>query len=39
MKKVIAAFNAALVPHTTGIAGQGLHQHYAILVDNAGIPF
>jgi len=40
MKKVIAAFNMTLdgvCDHTTGIADEGLHQHYSDLIDNAGI--
>jgi dihydrofolate reductase len=40
MRKVIAAFNMTLdgvCDHTTGIADEGLHQHYSDLVDNAGI--
>jgi dihydrofolate reductase len=40
MKKVIAAFNMTLdgiCDHTTGIADEGLHQHYADLIDNAGV--
>ncbi len=40
MKKVIAAFNMTLdgvCDHTTGVADEGLHQHYAELLDNAGI--
>jgi dihydrofolate reductase len=40
MIKVIAAFNMTLdgvCDHTTGIADEGLHQHYSDLVDNAGI--
>ncbi|MDB5118863.1 MAG: bifunctional deaminase-reductase domain protein [Sphingobacteriales bacterium] len=40
MKKVIAAFNMTLdgvCDHTTGIADEGLHQHYSDLVDNAGV--
>src|SRR3954452_23543689 len=40
MKKVIAAFNMTLdgvCDHTTGIADEGLHQHYSDLLDNAGI--
>lgn len=40
MKKVIAAFNMTLdgvCDHTTGVADEGLHQHYADLVDSAGI--
>ena len=40
MKKVIGAFNMTLdgvCDHTTGIADEGLHQHYADLIDNAGI--
>ena len=40
MRKVIAAFNMTLdgvCDHTTGIADEGLHQHYSDLIDNAGI--
>ena len=40
MRKVIAAFNMTLdgvCDHTTGIADEGLHQHYADLVNNAGV--
>lgn len=40
MKKVIAAFNMMLdgvCDHTAGIADEGLHQHYADLIDNAGV--
>lgn len=40
MRKVIAAFNMTLdgvCDHTTGIADEGLHQHYADLIDNAGV--
>ncbi|WP_290789682.1 dihydrofolate reductase family protein [Flavihumibacter sp. UBA7668] len=40
MNKVIAAFNMTLdgvCDHTTGIADDDLHQHYAELIDNAGI--
>lgn len=40
MKKVIAAFNMTLdgvCDHTTGIADEELHQHYADLIDNAGV--
>ena len=40
MRKVIAAFNMTLdgvCDHTTGIADEGLHQHYSHLVDNAGV--
>lgn len=40
MQKVIAAFNMTLdgvCDHTTGIADEELHQHYADLIDNAGI--
>ena len=40
MKKVIAAFNMTLdgvCDHTAGIADDGLHQHYAELIDNAGV--
>ncbi|MFA6151088.1 MAG: dihydrofolate reductase family protein [Chitinophagaceae bacterium] len=39
-RKVIAAFNMTLdgvCDHTTGIADEGLHQHYADLIDNAGV--
>lgn len=40
MKKVIAAFNMTLdgvCDHTAGIADEELHQHYAELVNKAGI--
>jgi|SRR5687768_2766291 len=40
MKKVIAAFNMTLdgvCDHTTGIADDELHQHYAKLIDNGGV--
>lgn len=40
MRKVIAAFNMTLdgvCDHTTGIADEELHQHYAELIDNAGV--
>ncbi|MBB2147237.1 dihydrofolate reductase [Pedobacter sp. LMG 31464] len=40
MKKVIAAFNMTLdgvCDHTAGIADEGLHQHYADLIDNGGV--
>lgn len=40
MQKVIAAFNMTLdgvCDHTTGIADDELHQHYADLIDNAGV--
>ena len=40
MRRVIAAFNMTLdgfCDHTTGIADEGLHQHYSDLVDNAGV--
>ncbi|RYD79496.1 MAG: dihydrofolate reductase [Sphingobacteriales bacterium] len=40
MRKVIAAFNMTLdgvCDHTTGVADEGLHQHYAELIDNAGV--
>jgi dihydrofolate reductase len=40
MRKVISAFNMTLdgvCDHTTGIADEGLHQHYSDLVDNAGV--
>jgi dihydrofolate reductase len=40
MRKVIAAFNMTLdgvCDHTAGIADDGLHQHYAELIDNAGV--
>lgn len=40
MRKVIAAFNMTLdgvCDHTAGIADEGLHQHYADLLDNAGV--
>jgi hypothetical protein len=37
MVKVIAAFNMTLdgvCDHTTGVADEGLHQHYADLIDD-----
>lgn len=40
MKKVIAAFNMTLdgfCDHTTGVADEELHQHYAELIDNGGV--
>ena len=40
MGKVIAAFNMTLdgvCDHTTGVADEGLHQHYAELIDNSGV--
>lgn len=40
MGKVIAAFNMTLdgvCDHTTGVADEGLHQHYAELIENAGV--
>ena len=40
MRKVIAAFNMTLdgvCDHTTGVADEGLHQHYADLIDNGGV--
>lgn len=40
MRKVIAAFNMTLdgvCDHTTGVADEGLHQHYAELIDNGGV--
>ncbi|MCZ8217483.1 MAG: dihydrofolate reductase family protein [Cyclobacteriaceae bacterium] len=40
MRKVIAAFNMTLdgvCDHTAGIADEGLHQHYADLINNGGI--
>lgn len=40
MKKVIAAFNMTLdgtCDHTTGIADEELHQHYAELIAHAGM--
>ena len=40
MRKVIAAFNMTLdgvCDHTTGIADEGLHQHYADLINNGGV--
>lgn len=40
MRKVIAAFNMTLdgvCDHTAGIADEGLHQHYADLLNNAGV--
>ncbi|MES2479201.1 MAG: dihydrofolate reductase family protein [Bacteroidota bacterium] len=40
MRKVVAAFNMTLdgvCDHTTGIADDELHQHYADLIDNGGV--
>ncbi|WP_379968033.1 dihydrofolate reductase family protein [Epilithonimonas sp. UC225_85] len=40
MTKVIAAFNMTLdgvCDHTAGIADEGLHQHYADLIDQADV--
>ncbi|MCE7042515.1 dihydrofolate reductase family protein [Dyadobacter sp. CY312] len=40
MRKVIAAFNMTLdgvCDHTTGVADEGLHQHYADLMDGGGV--
>jgi dihydrofolate reductase len=40
MRKVIAAFNMTLdgvCDHTTGVADEGLHKHYAELIDNGGV--
>lgn len=40
MVKVIAAFNMTLdgvCDHTTGVADEGLHQHYADLIDDGGV--
>lgn len=40
MRRIIAAFNMTLdgvCDHTTGIADDGLHQHYAELINNAGV--
>lgn len=40
MRKVIAAFNTTIdenCDHTVGIADNELHQHYADLLDNAGV--
>ena len=40
MRKVIAAMNITLdgfCDHTAGIADEELHQHYAELLDNAGV--
>lgn len=40
MKKVIAVFNMTLdgvCDHRAGIADEGLHQHYAELLNNAGV--
>lgn len=40
MRKVIAAINMTLdgiCDHTTGIPDEDLHQHYAELLDNAGV--
>jgi len=42
MKKVIAAFNMTLdgiCDHTAGIADEGLHRHYAELIENGSIIF
>src|SRR5664279_6346387 len=40
MRKVIAAINMTLdgvCDHTAGIADKQLHQHYAELINNAGV--
>lgn len=40
MRKVIAAFNMTLdgvCDHTTGVADEGLHQHYTDLIDHSGV--
>jgi dihydrofolate reductase len=40
MRKVIAAFNMTLdgvCDHTTGVADEGLHRHYAELIDNGDV--
>lgn len=40
MRKVIAAFNTTIdgnCDHSAGIADEELHQHYADLLDNAGV--
>ena len=40
MRRVIAAFNMTLdgvCDHTAGVADEGLHQHYADLLNNAGV--
>jgi dihydrofolate reductase len=40
MVKVIAAFNMTLdgvCDHTTGVADEDLHQHYADLIDDGGV--
>lgn len=40
MRKVIAAINMTLdgfCDHTAGLADEELHQHYAKLIDNAGV--
>ena len=40
MRKVIAAFNMTLdgvCDHTTGVPSEDLHQHYADLLDHAGV--
>ncbi|MBL7931909.1 MAG: dihydrofolate reductase family protein [Bacteroidia bacterium] len=40
MRKVIAAFNMTLdgiCDHTTGVADEGLHRHYADLINNGGV--
>lgn len=40
MRKVVAAFNTTIdgnCDHTAGIADEELHQHYADLLDNAGV--
>src|SRR5690606_18726753 len=40
MGKVLAAFNMTLdgvCDHTTGVADEGLHQHYSDLLDHGGI--
>ncbi len=40
MRRAIAAINMTLdgfCDHTAGIADEELHQHYAELIDNAGV--
>ncbi|HEY0744184.1 MAG TPA: dihydrofolate reductase family protein [Chryseosolibacter sp.] len=40
MRKVLAAFNMTLdgvCDHTTGVADEQLHQHYAELIDKSGL--
>lgn len=40
MRNVVAAFNMTLdgiCDHTTGVADDGLHQHYSDLIDSGGV--